>query len=141
MNIFVYENSPEIARACACEWSSRSRRVSRTVRESESGCTRCRGGGVEADRAAAGGEAAAARDRPPDDARPCPACCHSRSPTASVTSNAPVMTKNRWKNGILKIDSLRLNEKCVPRATFSYIIPNNSNDNCLGIFLYHISIF
>lgn len=88
------KNLPEIARACAFDWSSRSRRVSRSVREIESGCTRCREGGVAADGAADGDGAAAARDRSPDDAPPCPACCRSKSPAASAISNAPVTMKN-----------------------------------------------
>lgn len=67
------------------------------MREIESGCTRCRGGGVATGAADgdANEEAAAARDRPPDDAPPCPACCHSGSPAASATSNAPVTIKGR----------------------------------------------
>lgn len=67
------------------------------MREIESGCTRCRGDGVAADGIAgddADQGAAAARDRPPDDAPPCPTCCHSGSPAASAISIAPVM-KNR----------------------------------------------
>jgi len=67
------------------------------VREIESGCTRYRGGGA-ADGVAdddAGEGAVAARDRSPDDAPPCPACCHSGSPTALATSNAPVTMKSR----------------------------------------------
>lgn len=96
--IFVDKDLPETARACACDWNSRSRRVLRSVREIESGCTRCRGGGVATDGAADGDAnegAAAARDRPPDDAPPCPACCHSGSPAASATSNAPATIKGR----------------------------------------------